>query len=267
MKHDIVDFLNFLSLEQLEVFTTAQVTPYFEEMDTTAYEFLDDLARRGWLTKLKKGLFARNPQSALGETYMPNWHKVAAAMMHERDYYIAYYSALQIHELITQPSLKEYIISTTRVHPKVQDLQGVEFEIIHIKDSRFFGFKKTWINDHDKVNCSDLEKTIIDCLDQPQHAGGLEGIIKAIDKAKDKIKANVLIEYSLRYKVQAVLKRLGYVLDHLGLYQTEQNIIQELITEAYTKLDPSMDIKGKFHRKWRIEDNVDLKDIIQTIGT
>lgn len=267
MKNNSFDFLDYLIKYKLDVFSSSQVAPYFGTMDTKAYVMMEDLVRRGWLTKLKKGLYARNPQEKKGSVYIPSWHKVAEGLVYPKDYYIGFYSALQIHDLITQPILKEYIVSQKRISPKIQFIHGIEFEIIYFKDDRFFGYKKTWINDHDKVYCSDLEKTVIDCLYQPQYAGGLEGILKAIDKAKDKIKPNVLIEYAIRFKVQAVLKRLGYVLDHLKLYQTEQNILQELITDAYTKLDPSLKIKGVFHRKWRIEDNVDIRDVLQTIDT
>ena len=267
MKNNKTEFLSYLQRKRMTVFSLAQVKDYFDQLSKADYEFIENLARTGSLTKLKRGLYARNPYPGTDQTYMPNWHKVAEALIYPKEYYIGFYSALQIHDLITQPALREYVVTKEQVVPKVQQILSVPFEMIYSKEERFFGVKKTWINDHDKVYCSDIEKTIIDCLYMPQHAGGLEGIVKAIDKAKDKLRPSVLVEYVIRFKVQAVMKRLGYVLDHLDLYPTERNILSELITDAYTKLDPSLDLKGKFHRKWRIEDNVDLKDIIQTIDT
>jgi predicted transcriptional regulator of viral defense system len=267
MKNNSFDFLDYLIERDLEVFSAVQVAPFFGKVDTKVYVLLDDLVKRGWLTKLKKGLYARNPQGRKGDAYMPNWHKVAAGLMYPKDYYIGFYSALQIHELITQPMLIEYIVTSKRVIPKVQLIQGVEFEIFYYQSNRFFGFTKTWINDHEKVYCSDLEKTIIDCLYQPQYAGGMEGIVKAIYKARNKIRPNVLVAYATTFNVQVVMKRLGFLLDRMNLYQTEQNILNQLITESYTRLDPSIQIKGTFHRKWRIEDNVDFDDIIKTIDT
>lgn len=268
MKHNQSQFLNYLSTNELVVFSPAMVAPYFGELDNGAYKLLDDLARNGSLTNLKKGLYARNPEKRRGVVHIPNWHLMAAALVYPGEYYIAFNSALQVHELITQPSLKEYVVTKKRIQPKQQLIKGVvPFELIFYKTDRFFGFKKTWINDHDKVYCSDLEKTIIDCLHQPQYAGGMEGIAKAIYKARKKIKPNILVDYALTFKVQAVMKRLGYVLDKLNLFPTEQNILSKLITESYTKLDPSIKVKGTFHRKWRIEDNVDFDDLKQTIDT
>ena len=262
-----IQLLDFLVEQELEVFSPEQLKAHFGEIETKVYMQLETMVRQGWLTKLKKGLYARNPMQQRGQDYLPNWHKVAKGLMQERPYYIAFYSALQMHELITQPALKEYIISPVRVNPKVQILQNVSFEIIYFKWDRFFGHKEIWVDDHVKAYCSGLEKTIIDCLLMPQYAGGYEGIVKALEKARHKIKPNVLIEYVIRMKVQAITKRLGYVLDKLGMYPTERDILHGMISESYTKLDPSLDLKGKYNRKWRIEDNVDLEDIIQTTNS
>lgn len=261
-------FLSFLKDQNLDVFSLSQLTSFFgKTMAKADYEFIENLARQGVLTQLRSSLYAVNPHTVVGLIHLPNWHKVAVALVHPKDHYIGYYSALQIHELVTQPALREYIVVKEQFYPKVRNIAGIPFEVISTKENRFFGFRKHWINDHDKVYCSDIEKTIIDCIYKPQYAGGLEGIIKAIDKAKNKIKPSLLVEYAIQLKVQAVLKRLGYILESMGLYPTEQNILNQLISEAYTKLDPSLKIKGRFNRKWRIEDNVDLEDILQTTNT
>lgn len=256
-----------MSSQNLEIFSPEQLLNHYGTIETKVYVQLNAMVKQGWLTKLKKGLYARNPLSHLGKVYMPNWHKVADGLMHPRSYYVGFYSALQIHELITQPALQEYIISPIRVQPKVHKIQGINFDIMYLKSDRFFGYKKTWINDHDKVYCSEIEKTIIDCISKPQYAGGIEGIVKAINKANLKIKINVLIEYAIKFNSQAVIKRLGYLLDKMDLFPTEQKILNHLITDSYTKLDPSLKIKGRFHRKWRIEDNVEIDDILQTVNT
>lgn len=267
MKNNKGHFLDFLIDHDLEVFSFAQVSEYFSVMSKADYEFVEDLARKGVLTQLRSGLYAVNPRREKGHELMPNWHKVAEALVYPKEYYIAYYSALQVHELIIQPALREYVVVKERTYPKVRHILNIPFEIIYSKEAQFFGYKKKWINDHDKIFCSDLEKTIIDCLHKPQYAGGMEGIVKAMDKASEKIKPNVLVDYAIRFNVQAVIKRLGYVLDKMKLYPTEQNILNQLITDAYTRLDPSLKIKGSFHRKWRIEDNVDLEELLQTTET
>ncbi|MDX2248123.1 MAG: type IV toxin-antitoxin system AbiEi family antitoxin [Bacteroidia bacterium] len=267
MKHSGRTLVEFLYREQLEVFRVEDLEVFLGKLEPGTYVMLEELVKRGSLTKLKQGLYACNPPGRRGEAFMPNWHKVAAAWLQPRPYYIGYYSALQAHNLITQPSLKEYIISPQRVQPKEVIMQGVPFEVIYLKLERFFGYQKTWINNHDKVYCSDIEKTIIDCLDKPQHAGGLEGIVKALDMAASKINPPKLLEYAERFHVQAVMKRLGFILEAMGLFPDIQGKLHTHITESYTPLDPSIKLKGRFHRRWRIEDNIEISDILQTIHT
>ena len=48
--------------------------------------------------------------------------------------------------------------------PSIQKVKDVTFQFIYHNEKHFFGQKKTWINSHDKVWYSDLEKTLIDCL-------------------------------------------------------------------------------------------------------
>ncbi len=267
MKHNGRALIDFLYREQLEVFRPEDLEGFLGKLEPGAYVMLDELVKRGSLTKLKQGLYACNPPGARGEAFMPNWHKVAAAWMQPRPYYIGYYSALQIHNLITQPSLKEYILSPQRVQPREVLMQGVPFEVMYLKPERFFGYKKTWINDHDKVYCSDIEKTLIDCLDRPQHAGGMEGIVKALDMAAKSIQPTKLLEYAERFQVQAVMKRMGFILEAMGLFPEVQEKLQVPLSESYTPLDPSIKLKGRFHRHWRIEDNIGLGDVLQTIHT
>ena len=44
-----------------------------------------------------------------------------------------------------------------------------------------------WIDGFNKVPCSDLEKTFIDCLYKPDYAGGITEIAKAFLNAKKKL--------------------------------------------------------------------------------
>jgi predicted transcriptional regulator of viral defense system len=70
-------------------------------------ELLSDLVKRGLLMRLKKGLYYIIPYEKDAESFMPDWHLIAAHLTKGDNHYIGYYSALQIHNLITQPSLKE----------------------------------------------------------------------------------------------------------------------------------------------------------------
>ena len=72
-------------------------------------ELLSDMTKRGLLMRLKEGVYYVIPYEQNAETYMPDWHLTAEHLVNGARQYIGYYSAMQIHQLITQPSLKEQI--------------------------------------------------------------------------------------------------------------------------------------------------------------
>src|SRR5690606_17280800 len=108
-------------------------------------------------------------------------------------HYIGYYSALQIHNLITQPSLKEQIVVSKQMRPSEIKVKGVPFQFIYHNRKHFFGATKMWIDSFNKVLCSDLEKTFIDCLFKPNYAGGIVEVARAIHTSKDRIRYDVLL--------------------------------------------------------------------------
>lgn len=265
MKHNSRTFYHYLKLEGIKAFKLSDMEGYFREDYPKAYQIMNTLVRQEVITKLKNGFFAVN--SIPGDKALPNWHLIAQAFMKPKPFYMAFATALEIHNLTTQPIHKEYIVSPLRIIPKAQLIHTIPIEVVTLSETKFFGFEAAWVTNYDKVMCSTIEKTIIDCIAYPQYAGGLEGIIKAIDMAKEKIKPNVLIDYALRYKTQAVSKRLGFLLEHMQLYVVEQRILHQNISAAYTKLDPSLNTSGTFHNMWRIEDNVGIEEIIRTIDS
>lgn len=101
-------------------------------------------------------------------------------------YYIGYYSALQLHQLITQPSLKEQVVVAKQL----------TFQFIYHNPTHFFGYKNMWVDNFNKVPCSDLEKTIIDCLFEPAYAGGIVEIAKALHKSKTELQYDKLLTYT-----------------------------------------------------------------------
>jgi predicted transcriptional regulator of viral defense system len=198
---------------------------------------------------------------------MPDWHIIAEHLVKGADHYIGYYSALQIHNLITQPSLKEQIVVADQIRPSKIKIKDVDFQFIYHNEKHFFGAKKIWIDSFNKVLCSDLEKTIIDCLFKPDYAGGIVEIARAIYTSKDKVKFNKLLEYAEKFKSQAVIKRLGFLLEILEI---ETDIISKLNktkTASYVLLDTELPKSGKMISRWSIQQNLETETIKSAIYT
>ena len=225
--------------------------------DSALRELLSDMTRRGLLMRVKRGLYYVIPYEQDAETFMPDWHLLAEYLVQDAKYYIGYYSALQVHNLITQPSLKEQIVVSRQIRPSTIKVKEVPFQFIYHNEKHFFGTKKIWIDNFNKVICSDLEKTFIDCLFKPDYAGGIVEIARAIYISRDKIKFNS----------QAVIKRLGFILEILKI---ETNIIedlQKLKTNSVVLLDTELPKSGKIKSKWSIQQNIEIETIKTAIYT
>ncbi|MCZ6701810.1 MAG: transcriptional regulator, partial [Ignavibacteria bacterium] len=217
--------------------------------------------------RIKDGLYHVIPYEKDVDSYFPNWHLTAEAMVEPMKYYIGFYSALDIHGLITQPSLIEQVVTEKQMIPKIRMVGKVKFEFINLNKKWFFGFEKTWIDDFNKIYCSDYEKTIIDCLYKPSYGGGITEIVKAIYRKSNEVDQNKLVSYLNRVDSQVVIKRLGFVLQHLGIWESLRKEIKTKVSNSYAYLEPSLPKKGKHTSEWKIIDNSNIESVIKSIET
>ncbi len=230
-------------------------------------ELLSDMTKRGLLMRLKDGIYHIIPYEANAEIFMPDWHLIAEHIVNDAQHYIGYYSALQIHNLITQPSLKEQIVVSKQLRPSEIKIKEVPFQFIYHNEKHFFGAKKMWIDSFNKVLCSDLEKTFIDCLFKPDYAGGIVEVARAIYISKDKIKYDTLLEYAKRFDSQAVIKRLGFLLELLEINTHIIDELQKLKTISNIVLDTELPRTGKRNSRWSIQQNLETETIKSAIYT
>jgi predicted transcriptional regulator of viral defense system len=264
---------------------SAQVFKHFNDLDKPAFtideaysllktstkdavkKLMRDMIKRGLLLRLKEGVYWIIPYEQDPQSYFPNWHLVANYLVGDAEYYIGYYSAMEIHSLITQPSLVERIVVNQQIKPSILMIKGIKFQFIYHNPHHFFGGKKTWIDAFNKVSCSDLEKTLVDSLYKPDYSGGIGEIAKALYKSKDKIDYKKLYQYCERFKAQSVIKRLGFLLDVLQIKNPISDALQRKRSDSFILLEPSYEKKGKWVQKWKVLQNMETSDITSPIFT
>lgn len=230
-------------------------------------KLMRDMIKRGLLLRLREGVYWIIPYEQEPSTYFPNWHMIAKYLVGDADYYIGYYSAMEIHSLITQPSLVERIVVNKQIKPTILEIEGIKFQFIYHNKDHFFGNKKIWIDGFNKASCSDLEKTFIDGLYKPDYAGGIVEIAKALYKSKDKIDYQKLFHYCERFKTQSVIKRLGFLLEILEIKNPIAESLQRIKSDSYILLEPSYEKKGKSISKWNVLQNMETMDITSSLFT
>jgi len=230
-------------------------------------QLLSDMTKRGLLMRIKESVYYIIPYEQDPKLFMPEWHLLAGCLIKSCEYYVGYYSALEVHNLITQPSLKEQIVVNKQIKPSTIHVKNIPFQFIYHNPKHFFGAKNMWIDNFNKVKCSDLEKTFIDCLFKPNYAGGIVEIARAVYISKDNINFNKLYKYTAQFNSQAVVKRLGYLLELLEIDNPIIKKLQQKKTASYVLLDTELPKKGSYLSKWSVQLNIDSETIKSAMYT
>jgi predicted transcriptional regulator of viral defense system len=251
----------------LTTFTLKNVEEITELKPDLASSLIKKAVGRGLVTRLKRGLFVIVPQELgsareyTGEPYVVGRHLAGGAPC-----FISHASAMEIHRMVTQPQLAVFISSPKRVPNRT--IQGTQFRFVLTKPAHFFGTTKHWVTKQEGVDVSDLERTVIDGLRQPEYCGGVTEVAKGLWMRHENMRTGKLVDYALRLGVGAVNRRLGYLLE-LYAIAPEQDLerLQESLTSTYVSLDPLLPKEGPHLARWRLQVNVPPEELKGVRGT
>ena len=249
------------------VFTVKEAAKITAMGPPATARFLHQLARRGVLTHLGQGLYRLIPFE-LGSTreYLGNPFVIVRELARDADYYISHASAMDIHGMLTQPQLVVYATSPKPIRSR--DVLGTEFRFVRCKPRHFFGTLEHWADKQQKIVVSDPERTVLDGLKQPRYVGGITEVAKGLWMRRDVLSVHKLVDYALRLRIGAVVRRLGFLLE---LYDfgpsTELDRLLDELTLTYMLLDPLLPPEGKHLSRWRLRLNVTAEELRAVVRT
>jgi predicted transcriptional regulator of viral defense system len=235
--------------------------------DTSARTLVHKLVGRGVATRLRPGVFQLVPQELGREReYLGNPYVVGRELMAGKPYYLSHASAMDIHNMVTQPQLVVCVTSPKAMRGR--SVLGTEFRFIRCKPEHFFGTTDHWVNKQEKVTVSDLERTVLDGLRQPEYCGGVTEVAKGLWIRRTDVDVGRLVEYALRLNVGAVMGRLGFLLEVYDLgTAADREHLRENAGGTYSLLDPVMPPQGKYTGRWHLRLNVEPDEFRAVIGT
>lgn len=240
-------------------FTTgeAQEILGYKGEDSTQ-KFLERLHTKGWIRRIKRGRFAVIPLSS-GENRTPQLHEFIVAMELVSPAAIAYWSALNHHGMTEQLPRTVFVVTNHPVRRPPGEVLGVTYKVISLRPEKFFGIiKKDWI-DEMPFMVTDREKTIVDGLDLPQYVGGVAEITKALSIGWTQLNESKLRKYAVKIGNSAVAKRLGFLMETLGLGNVEALRKVVALAPGFSPLDPTLTRHGKYNRRWGLLVNTEIK--------
>lgn len=224
-----------------------------------------NLARR-----IKRNLYAiaapadwRHP-----EILPANWQRTGAAIVGRAPYYLAYYTAMELHRM-TQHPLRTVFIAVTRQRQPIQ-AANVRFQFVTLKPTRFFGFEDREVEQGHRVKVADMERTFIDCVDRPDLCGGLEEVTRGFARRHPDLDADHLLRHLFRLDQPFAAKRLGFLLELVGHGDAELMWEMEAFAakvKKYIPLDKRRANQGTRNRRWRLIINADIHQLFRTIRT
>lgn len=220
-------------------------------------QFLERLQSKGWIKRIRRGRFAVIPLSS-GEDRTPQLHEFIIAMELVSPAAIAYWSALNHHGMTEQLPRTVFVATNHPVRRSPGEVFGVRYKIVSLRPERFFGIQKDWISEM-PFFVTDREKTIIDGLDLPQYAGGVGEIAKALSASWTQIDEFRLRKYAAKIGNSAVAKRLGFLMETLGLGNVEKFRKAVALASGFSLLDPALPRRGKYNRRWGLLINTVIK--------
>lgn len=235
--------------------------------ETSARSFIRKLVDRGVATRIKPGLYVLVPFELGRERQYPgNPLVVAREIMNSQDYYLSHATAMEIHGMTTQPQL---VVMVTAPAPRRSlTALGVEFRFVRCQRKHLFGLTEHWVTKQERVRVSDLERTIVDGLKQPEHCGGLTEVAKGLLMRRQDMKIGRLVQYAKRIGVGAVVRRLGFLLETYEMAAApDLERLRNGLTATYVRLDPVLPAEGKRLRRWRLQLNIDPKELHAVMRT
>ncbi len=243
------------------LFSLGDVEALIRLAPKSARNFAAALVSRGVATRLKPGLFILVPfELGREREYFGNPYIVARELANDPNYYISHASAMDIHQMTTQPQLVVYASAPKRVRPRT--VLGTEFRFVRCRKSAIFGIVEHWIIKTDKVKVSNLERTVIDGLTRPEYCGGITEVAKGLSMRRDDMDALKLVDYAIRLKIGAVIRRLGFLLELFEMDKPHEiKKLQKRLTSSYELLDPLLPNEGKHITRWKLRLNVAPEEI------
>lgn len=140
--------------------------------------------------------------------------------------------------------------------PSVWEVAGQRYEIASTVPANFFGHEEVWMGDA-RVRILDRERALLDCFASPRRFGSLAEALGILEEHLHEIDVQRLIEHARRFSKQVVAKRVGHVLERLGVAPAVLEPLRALPMLGYRALDPTKQAVGTRDRRWQVIVNLD----------
>ncbi len=249
------------------LFTTAEAQTEGKRLGLspgTILVTLSDLAKAGWILRLRRGLYATTG-SLPGGIEVPAF-AIATALVTPSA--ISHWSALGYHHLTDQIPRTVTAMTTRRVVLPTMRRGGrtgarhtwtvgtTTVEYVTVNPRRFFGIEEIWLDDRFKTSITDRERTVLELFVSPRHFGGLGEALGILEEHLASLDIERLVRYGVAIGIASVAKRLGFSLERLGVDAARLAPLRAVPAAGVLILDPTRPTTGRRVASWSLVDNL-----------
>ena len=250
--------LDALNRSGKNIFSIKDASTIIERPIKNTRLYLSYFARRGWLARVKRGLYISVPLGTLNpQEYRENPWIVANRVF--SPCYIGGWSAAEYWHLTDQIFNAVYVVSSRVFRNKDVNIQGANFVLRHLDEKKARHTRGVWVKNV-KIQISDPTETIIDILDDPIAGGGIRHVADIVESYfnSNHLSEAKLLDYVRKNGNKTIYKRLGFILERLNVTTSIIKDCLENISMGYSTLDPAIENKGTFYRKWNLRVNAEI---------
>jgi predicted transcriptional regulator of viral defense system len=180
--------------------------------EPAARKVIRNLLRKGWLSRLVGGRYMFLPPEYgpenLGEN---NVLALASAVIDPS--YVGWWAAASFHGFTTQKPMSITVAVLRQVPART--IEGADIRFVTVARRKFFGFTRYDVYGR-QVALSTPAKTVVDCADRPDLAGGPAEVTRIVYGAMANGDPHELADAAIQMKSTALLQRLGFLADLVG---------------------------------------------------
>lgn len=226
----------------------------------TANQILCRMTQKGWLQRLKHGVYAVVPISST--TPRPVIEEAwPLAMEIFRPAFISGWSVAEHWDFTEQIFNSISVVTIKYLRKTMHEVGGIRFRTRSLPENRFFGNKTVWFGSK-AVEIADPTRMVIDILDLPRFGGGGRHTIDIIRQYWNSKMCDPdrLIDYAMRYKRGSVFKRLGFLAEEFKAPVSAEwlQLCQKNLSKGISYFDPDGPMSGTIVSKWNLRINLPL---------
>ena len=225
-----------------QIITLKEIKKQFPEINHKAA--VKNLLKTGYLQLIKKRIYLN--------TEFQSVDKFLLAKKVVPDGIIGYHSALELHGFAQSSYNTVHIITDKPYNVKPFTAYTIDYK--SVKQDTSFG-KTNIVRSSEEVSVTDIEKTLIDCIDKLKYAGGFEEYFKSISSISY-INEKKIIKYLKKYDKVALHHKVGFMLEyfkdkwHITDY-TLKSMLSGISLLNTVYLDPA-NKEIKYNSKWNL---------------